>query len=182
VPSWLYVPTFATRRLHACQHAWAPTSGRWDRGREMSVNFCRNGDFHAIQGSFTCRKAMTRGRRLYFPSKGRRAGDFFAPEKSWWLQSGLNPWTWVPKVSTLPLDYRSRFFVSLAVHLNLFLRRDSQCWHLASKQASHALNVFLNTQHSLSWNFDSFIFNYCLSFLSKEMDFLHFFILSHLHE
>jgi hypothetical protein len=52
-------------------------------------------------------------------------------------------------------QHRSRFCVSLAVHLNLFLRRDSQCWHLASKQASHLLNTILNTQQSLSWNIDS---------------------------
>ena len=31
-----------------------------------------------IQGSFTCRKSMTRDKRLYFPSEGRRAEDFFA--------------------------------------------------------------------------------------------------------
>jgi hypothetical protein len=29
-----------------------------------------------IQGSLTCRKSMTWGRRLYFPSEGRHAGDF----------------------------------------------------------------------------------------------------------
>ena len=31
-----------------------------------------------IQGSFTCRKSTTWGKRLYFPSEGRRAEDFFA--------------------------------------------------------------------------------------------------------
>ena len=30
------------------------------------------------QGSLTCRKSTTWGRRLYFPSDGRRAEDFFA--------------------------------------------------------------------------------------------------------
>jgi hypothetical protein len=37
--SWLDVPTFATRRLHACHHARAPSGGRWNCGREMSGNF-----------------------------------------------------------------------------------------------------------------------------------------------
>ena len=32
----------------------------------------------SIQESFTCRKSTTWDRRLYFPSKGRRAEDFFA--------------------------------------------------------------------------------------------------------
>jgi len=39
VRSRLDFPTFATRRLHACHHARAPSSGRWNRGREMSENF-----------------------------------------------------------------------------------------------------------------------------------------------
>ena len=30
-----------------------------------------------IQGSFTCRKSTTLDRRLYFPSEGGRAEDFF---------------------------------------------------------------------------------------------------------
>jgi hypothetical protein len=35
VRSWLDVPTFANRRLHAT----APSGGRWNCGREMSGNF-----------------------------------------------------------------------------------------------------------------------------------------------
>ena len=33
-----------------------------------------------IQGSFTCRKSATWDPRLYFPSEGRRAEDFFTPK------------------------------------------------------------------------------------------------------
>jgi hypothetical protein len=51
---------------------------------------------------------MTWDRRLYFPSEGRRAEDFFA-RKIQWLQPGLNPRSSVPKASTLPLDHRSRY-------------------------------------------------------------------------
>jgi len=39
VRSGLDVPTFATRHLHACHQARAPSSGRWNCGREMSGNF-----------------------------------------------------------------------------------------------------------------------------------------------
>jgi len=39
VRSWSDVPTFATRRLHACHHATAPSGGRWNCGREISGNF-----------------------------------------------------------------------------------------------------------------------------------------------
>ena len=59
-----------------------------------------------IQGSFTCRKATTWDRRLYFHSKGRRAEDFFAL-KIQRLRPGVNPRTWVPKASTLSRDHRS---------------------------------------------------------------------------
>jgi hypothetical protein len=31
-----------------------------------------------LYGSFTCRKSATWGQRLYFPSEGRHAEDFFA--------------------------------------------------------------------------------------------------------
>jgi hypothetical protein len=39
VRSWLDIPTFTTRRLHACNHARAPSGGRWNCGQEMSGNF-----------------------------------------------------------------------------------------------------------------------------------------------
>ena len=53
----------------------------------------------SLLGSFTCRKFTTWDRRLYFPSEGRRAEDFFA-RKIRPLRPGLNPRTWVPKAST----------------------------------------------------------------------------------
>ena len=60
-----------------------------------------------IQGSFTCRKGTKWDRQLYFPSEGRRAEDFFAL-KIRRFRPGVNPRTWVPKTSTLPLDHQSR--------------------------------------------------------------------------
>jgi hypothetical protein len=41
VQSWLDVPTFATRRLHACHHTRAPSDERWKCGQEMSGNFAK---------------------------------------------------------------------------------------------------------------------------------------------
>ena len=46
VRSWLDFPTFATRRLHACHHARAPSGGKWNCGRGMSGKFCLNADKH----------------------------------------------------------------------------------------------------------------------------------------
>jgi len=39
VRSGLDVPTFATRRFHACHHVRAPSGGRWNCEQEMSRNF-----------------------------------------------------------------------------------------------------------------------------------------------
>ena len=62
-------------------------------GREMSDEFLpenarlpRN-----IQGSFTCRKSTTWGRRLYFPYEGRRAEDFFSALKNPRASVGFEP-------------------------------------------------------------------------------------------
>jgi hypothetical protein len=48
-------------------------------GEKWPMNFAWNARLpRSIQGSFTCRKSTTWDRRLYFPSVGRRAEDFFA--------------------------------------------------------------------------------------------------------
>ena len=99
------VPTFATSRLQEILatkrgNTWAKNC-RWILPE--NVRLPRN-----IQGSFTCRKSTTWDRRLYFPSEGRRAEDF-SPWKIQRLRSGLNPRTWVPKATTLPLDHRCRY-------------------------------------------------------------------------
>ena len=58
--------------------AWRRSGGRWNCRREMSAKFCLNADLHAkFRDLFTCRKATTWDRRLYFPSEGRCAEDFF---------------------------------------------------------------------------------------------------------
>ena len=76
-------------------------------GEKCPVNFCLNADLHVtFRWSFTCRKAATWDLGLYFPSEGKRAEDFFRPKKIRRLRPGANPRTWVPKVSTLPLDHR----------------------------------------------------------------------------
>jgi len=54
----------------------------------------------SLLGSFTCGKLTTWDRRLYFPSKGRRAEDFFA-RKIRRLRPGMNPRTRVLNASTL---------------------------------------------------------------------------------
>jgi hypothetical protein len=47
-------------------------------GEKWPINLACDSDSHVNQGFFTCRKAATWDRRLYFPSEGRHAVDFFA--------------------------------------------------------------------------------------------------------
>ena len=108
VRSGLDVPTFATRRLHACHHARAPSGGRWNCGREMSGNFCLNADFHVTFSDLLHAVKLRHGTDVFtFPPKEGVLRNFFAL-KIRQLRPGVNPRTWVPKASTLLLGHRSR--------------------------------------------------------------------------
>ena len=99
----LDVPTFATRRLHACHHARAPSSWRWNCGREMPGTFCLNGDFHVIFRDLLHVVKLRHGTDGFTsPPKEGVLWIFFAL-KIRWLRPGANPRTWVPKASTLLL-------------------------------------------------------------------------------
>ena len=112
----LDVPTSSNRRLHACHHARAPSGGRWNCGREMSENFCLNADLHVTFRDILHAVKLRHGTwRLYFPSEGRRAEDFFAL-KIWRLRLDVNLRTLVPKASTLSLDYRCSLCFMLAIN------------------------------------------------------------------
>jgi hypothetical protein len=95
---------------------------------------------------FTCRKAATWNWRLYFPSKGRHAEDFFA-RKIRWLRPGLNPWTWVPEASMrttrppklLVLHYKLPNFVFVRVLMGLW----PQALFGAQKQWFTSVPVFV---------------------------------------
>jgi hypothetical protein len=106
VPSGLDVSTFATRRLHACHHARAPSGGRWNCGREMSLEFCLNAEFHVTFRDLL-HAVKLRHETDSFTSPPKESEDFFAL-KIRRLRPGANPQTWVPKASMLPLDHRSR--------------------------------------------------------------------------
>jgi len=103
----LDVPTFSARCLYVQRRdrTLAAESGTL-RGREMfrqispRIRIPRNSRdlLHAAN-----LRHGTDG--FYFPSEGRCAEDF-SPLKIRELRPGLNPRTWVPKASTLPLDHR----------------------------------------------------------------------------
>jgi len=65
------------RHLHVKRRE-SPLVARNGSGREMADKFGRGTRLpRNFQGSLTCCKSATWDRRLYFPSKGRRAKDFF---------------------------------------------------------------------------------------------------------
>jgi len=75
----LDIPTFAASYPHAHNDARDPSSARWNCvGENWPVILPEIATSTSIQGSFTCRKSATWDPRLYFPSEGRRAEDFFA--------------------------------------------------------------------------------------------------------
>jgi hypothetical protein len=61
----------------------------------------------SLLGSFTCGKARHGTDGFTSPPK-EGVLRIFSPEISDGFRPGLNPRTWVPKASTLPLDHRSR--------------------------------------------------------------------------
>ena len=76
-----------------------------------------------IQGSFTCHKIYDMGQTALLPFRRKACWGFFRPEKIRRLRPGLNPRTWVPKASTLPLDHRSRFYAMILVLFMYYLFR-----------------------------------------------------------
>jgi hypothetical protein len=79
-----------------------PSRERRNCGKEMSGNVVYKQQVpRCLKGSFKCRKSTTWDRRLYFPSEGRHAEDFFLPWKIRRLRSGSNPRTWVPEANML---------------------------------------------------------------------------------
>jgi hypothetical protein len=68
-------------RQEAPRHndAGDPNSERWNLlGEKLSDNLAESSEFHAPLGIFYMPQITTWDRRLYFPSEGSRAEDFFA--------------------------------------------------------------------------------------------------------
>jgi hypothetical protein len=110
-PLPLDVPTFAARCPHVPINASTPSSERWNCEREWSGDFAEMTPFLRHLGIFTCHKSATWGKRLYFPSEGRRAKDFFA-RKIRRLRPGANPLTTRPP---RPLIYKYTTYIRVAV-------------------------------------------------------------------
>jgi len=97
---------------HVWNDASEPKQRKVDLWARNCREFCQKWRLpRHFWGSFTCRKFTTWDRRLYFPSEGRRAEEFFA-RKIRRHRPGLKPRTWVPNASTLvshPDTYSNNF-------------------------------------------------------------------------
>ena len=83
------------------------------------------------------------GQTALLPFRRKAGWGFFSPWKIRWLRPGLNPRTWVPKASTLPLDHWSRLQLSIHLHvLNSITFKFS--FFIGSQFKTNAQNVHLN--------------------------------------
>jgi hypothetical protein len=103
------VPTCTTRCPARHNDASDPSSERWNYwGEKWQVNLAWKQRVHATFRILLHAANSRNGTGFYFHSEEDVLSSF-SPWKIRCLRPGLNPRTWVPKVSTLPLDHRSRF-------------------------------------------------------------------------
>ena len=106
-PPPLDVPTFAATCHCVRSDVRDPSSGRWNCGLERcSVVILPK--FRLPRKFRDLLHAINLQHGTDGLTKGRRAEDLFAL-KIRQLQPGLNPRTWVPKVSMVPLDHQSQY-------------------------------------------------------------------------
>ena len=109
-PPPLDVPTFSTRCIHV-QRRGRPlgAEGGTLRGREMFRQISSRSRLPRNSRDPSHAANLRHGTDgLTFPPK-EGVLRIFSPLKIRRLRPGLNPRTWVPKASTLPLDHRSRY-------------------------------------------------------------------------
>jgi hypothetical protein len=118
-PTWrrtrnLERSNFRHKRPPASESTLAnPAAEGGTTGEKWLRNFAEVTTSTSLLGSFTCRKAGHGTDGFTSPPKEGVLRIFFA-RKIRRLRPGLNPQTWVPKASTLPLAYRSRAQCDLA--------------------------------------------------------------------
>jgi hypothetical protein len=128
--SWLDMQISATRRLHVCHHARAPSGRRWNCGQEMFGNFAKLSISMLHLGIFYMPWSYDMGPTALLPLRRKAYWGFFRSKNP-----DVNPRTWVPKASTLPLDHRSRYarhitvkWTPSAAHTREGDKSRERCW------------------------------------------------------
>jgi len=127
-------------------HAWNDASEPQHRKVELWPRILpKVATSTSLLGSFTCRKFTTWDRRLYFPSEGRRAEDFFA-RKIRRLWPGLNPRTRVPEASTLtsrpPKPLVEKQYVLRSVSVTLVIQHAMRVRHIVVRGPPDSMVFF----------------------------------------
>jgi len=126
-PPPLDVPTFSARCLHV-QRRERPLAaeGVTLRGREMVRQISSRIRLSHNSRDLLHTANLRHGTDGFTSPPKEGVLRIFSPLKIRRLWPGLNPRTWVPKPSTLPLDHRSRFFgcIRKKYYLNVTLARN----------------------------------------------------------
>ena len=121
-PPPLDVPTFSARCLHVQQRERPPAAeGGSFRGREMFWQISSRIWLPRNSRDLLHAASLRHGTDGFTSPPKEGVLRIFSPLKIRQLRPGLNPWTWVPKASTLPLDHRSRYttntYYKIILHL-----------------------------------------------------------------
>ena len=110
-PWSLVVPTCTARCLHQRPYQWKEEL----LGREMANEFClKIPDFHVTFKDLLDALNLRHGTNGFTSLPKEGVLRISSPWKIRRLWPGLNPRTWVPKASTLPLEHRSRSWHGLS--------------------------------------------------------------------
>jgi len=109
-PPPLDIPTFSASCLHVQRRERPPAAeGGTLRGREMFRQISPRTGLPRNLGIFYMPQICDVGQTASPPKEG--VLRIFSPLKIRRLRPGLNPRTWVPKASTLPLDHRRTWYL-----------------------------------------------------------------------
>ena len=114
----------ASPRVSPCESTQRRKVELWAR---IVREFCLNVDFHVTFRDLLHAVKLRHGTDGFTsPPKEGVLRSFFAL-KIRRLRPGVNPRTWVPKASTLPLDHRSCYLVTIALYRKLCLLGIQSC-------------------------------------------------------
>jgi hypothetical protein len=108
---------------HQASPRMLPREGTQRRKVELGARnvwkFCLNADFHVTFRDLLHFVKLRHGTDGFTSPPKEGVLRIFSPLKFRRLRPGVNPRTWIPKASTLPLDHRSRLKGPIHIQINL---------------------------------------------------------------